>query len=174
MPSALRTVTEELLLLRDAAVPAEDREGVTLLRVVRLPEEARVVVPLPAERAVEAEEALEERTVPLLPEELERAGVPPMLNEDPDAERVVLPEELERTVPLLLEELERTLEPLLAALERVVLPEELERAVLPEEPDRTGDCEDTAGELERVLLLTERLAALPELYEERLALLPEL
>ena len=162
---------------------AVEREGVTLLRVVRLPEEARVVVPLPAERAVEAEEELEERTVPLLlaelervavplvaelertvpllPEEIERAGVPPMLNEDPDAERVVLPEELERTVPLLLEELERTLEPLLAALERVVLPEELERvvlpeelerAVLPDEPDRTGDCDDTEGELDRLVL----------------------
>ena len=112
------------MLLRAAAVPvAVEREGVTLLRVVRLPEEARVVVPLPAERAVEAEEALEERTVPLLLAELERAGVPPMLNEDPDAERVVLPEELERAV--LPDEPDRTgdCDDTEGELDRLVLPE---------------------------------------------------
>ena len=151
-------------MLRAAAVLAEDREGVTLLRVVRPLEDALAADPLPEElerTLLPLEEELERTVLPLeaelertllpLEEELERTGLPPMLKEEPDARGV----EEERTLP---EELDRTLLPLDAELERTLLPEELLEA----EPDRTGDCEDTAGELERVLLLTERLA-LPEL-----------
>ena len=160
LPSALRTVTEDWALPREAAVCEErvGREGVTALWVVRPLEERAVVLlertELPAEELLErtALPAVEllERTVLPLELLLERVVDPPMLKEEPDAARVVLPELEERTVEPEELLLERTVLPVDALPEeRTVDPLLLERALLlPEvDPLRTGFCEETEGEL---------------------------
>ena len=127
LPSALRTVTEEVFLPRESVpVLPEGRAGVTSRREVTLPEEARTALPL-----------------------LERTALP--LAEDPErvAEPMRTEPSLERTVLLLVPELERTV----PELERVELELLLERVELLL-PERTGFCEETEGEeLERAELL---------------------
>ena len=141
----------------------------TALPAVELLE--RTVLPL-------AETLPEERTVEPLP--LERTVEPPMLKEEPDAARVVLPELeertvepeeplLERTVLLPVEALPEERTPEVLPEERTVDPLLLERALLlPEvDPLRTGFCEETEGELVERTLEPEELerTALPEEVE---------